>query len=61
MGQFVVRAEQLAQLYPTDRVEVLIPVPSAELFALDLPDGDAPAHRRIEGSTEKLDPVPERV
>jgi RND family efflux transporter MFP subunit len=42
VGQFVVRAEQLAQLYPTDRVEVLIPVPSAELFALDLPDGDAP-------------------
>jgi RND family efflux transporter MFP subunit len=43
VGQFVVRAEQLAQLYPTDRVEVLLPVPSAELFALERPDaaGDA--------------------
>jgi len=52
VGQFVVRAEQLAQLYATDRVEILLPVPSAELFALELPapGGGAPGPQVLLGA-----------
>ena len=45
VGQFVARNEELARLYPVDRVEVVLAVADSELFALD-PEalaGDAPA------------------
>lgn len=35
VGQFVARNTELARLYPTDRVEVVLAVADAELFALE--------------------------
>ncbi len=51
---------------PVYRVVVGVMVIGVVFFSIyralhKLPDGDTPARRRVESSTEKLDPVPERV
>jgi predicted ferric reductase len=51
---------------PVYRVVVGVMVVGVVFFSIyralhKLPDGDAPARRRVGDSTEKLDPVPERV